>query len=175
MPVGRAVRSDSQKLEDICRQHALPLTIQRRLILQALSRRTDHPTADQIFDDIRKEMGEMSRTTVYRVLETLVRVGLARKVCHPGAASRYEIKTGRHHHLVCLDCQAIVDLNDPSLDRLPLPETRSGFQVQDYSIQFRGLCSNCAAKRSTPRSQSKLPAAPASKGRAKSSERRRAV
>jgi len=90
MAVGRAVRSDSQKLEDICRQHALPLTIQRRLILQALSRRTDHPTADQIFDDIRKEMGEMSRTTVYRVLETLVRVGLARKVCHPGqrAATR---------------------------------------------------------------------------------------
>ncbi len=48
-------------------------------------------------------MPEISRTTVYRVLETLVRVGIERKVRHPGAAARYEVETHRHHHLVRLN------------------------------------------------------------------------
>jgi Fur family peroxide stress response transcriptional regulator len=139
------------KLEDlarICREHALPLTVQRRLVLEALSFRTDHPTADQVFDDVRKRMPEISRTTVYRVLETFVRIAVARKVCHPGAAARYEIKTHRHHHLVCLNCEAMLDLEQPSLDDLPLPSVNSGFHIEDYSIQFRGLCSECAVKSS---------------------------
>lgn len=96
---------------------------------------TDHPTA------------QISRTTVYRVLETLARAGVVRKVCHPGTSARYELEKGRHHHLVCLGCERMVDLEDPSLDGLPLPSIISGFRIKDYSIQFRGLCSECARKR----------------------------
>jgi len=146
-----------QQLEQLCRQHALPLTIQRRVILQALSLRADHPTADQIFDDVRRQVPEISRTTVYRALETLVRVGISRKVCHPGAAARYEIGTHRHHHLVCLHCESMIDLEDPSLDHLPLPDARSGFHIQDYSVMFRGLCSDCARKLSSARPRRSQP------------------
>jgi Fur family peroxide stress response transcriptional regulator len=135
-----------EEIEQICRRHALPLTIQRRLILETLRARADHPTADQIFEAVRKRIPEISRTTVYRSMETLVRSGIARRVCHPGAAARYEMEMHRHHHLVCLGCEAIVDLQDPLLDGLPFPDRSSGFQIEDYSIQFRGLCSACAAK-----------------------------
>ena len=56
--------SSLEELAQICRKHTLPLTVQRRLVLETLSIRTDHPTADQVFDDVRKRMPEISRTTV---------------------------------------------------------------------------------------------------------------
>ncbi|HVX67168.1 MAG TPA: transcriptional repressor [Bryobacteraceae bacterium] len=140
-------------MEEVCRRNGLPLTIQRRLTLEALARRRDHPTADQVLEDVRKQMPEISRPTVYRVLEALVRIGVARKVCHPGAAARYETETRRHHHLVCLDCEEMVDVDAPYLDHLRLPDVRSRFHIEDYSIQFRGLCSRCARKSSSRRAR----------------------
>ena len=134
-----------EEAEQICRRHALPLTVQRRMILEALAPRSDHPTADEILAEVRERAPEISRTTVYRVLEAFVRVGVARKVCHPGAAARYEIVRDRHHHLVCLVCGRMTDFEDPRLDQLPLPDSKTnGFEVADYSIQFRGICARCA-------------------------------
>ena len=133
-----------EQLAQICRQHSLPLTVQRRLIIEELSRRSDHPTADEVFNTVRHQLPEISRTTVYRVLEAFVRISVVRRVCHPGAATRYETRTHRHHHLVCLQCNSIVDLESPVLDKLPLPKVSSGFRIEDYSIQFRGLCRDCA-------------------------------
>ena len=134
-----------EEAEQICRRHALPLTVQRRMILEALAPRTDHPTADEILADVRARAPEISRTTVYRVLEAFVRVGVARKVCHPGAAARYEIVRDRHHHLVCLVCGRMTDFEDPRLDQLPLPDSKaSSFEATDYSIQFRGTCAKCS-------------------------------
>jgi Fur family peroxide stress response transcriptional regulator len=131
--------------ERICRRHGLPLTVQRRMILEALAPRTDHPTADQILADVRERAPEISRTTVYRVLEAFVRVEVARKVCHPGAVARYEIVRDRHHHLVCLVCGRMTDFEDSRLDQLPLPDSKAhGFELTDYSIQFRGICAGCA-------------------------------
>jgi len=133
--------------EQICRSHSLPLTVQRRRVIETLIQRTDHPTADQIYDEVRERLHEMSRTTVYRVLETLVRIGVGRKVCHPGAAARYEILRQRHHHLVCLVCGRMTDFEDPRLDEIPLPEPAGhGYDVTDYTIQFRGTCAKCARK-----------------------------
>jgi len=124
------------------------LTVQRRVILEALRRRDDHPTADQILADVRGLLPGLSRTTVYRVLDALVRLGLARRVSQPGAGSRFDGRTHRHHHLTCLRCGRIIDYEDPRLDRLPLP--RTGLQVQDYSVQFVGVCAACRRKGGRP-------------------------
>jgi Fur family peroxide stress response transcriptional regulator len=132
-----------ERPEEICRKHGLTLTVQRRVVLEELWGRKDHPTADQVFTSVSKKLPEISRTTVYRVLETFVRLGIARLVCHPGAATRYEVWTKRHHHLLCMRCEAIIDLELPSLDRIPLPETPKEFNIEDYSVEFRGVCSTC--------------------------------
>ncbi len=126
----------------LCRAQGLPLTVQRRSILEALLGRTDHPTADQVFDEVRPDLPAVSRTTVYRVLETLVRMGVARKVSHPGAAARFETRTDRHHHLACTRCGRVVDLEAPSLNALRLPAVR-GFHVTDYSVHVAGVCARC--------------------------------
>jgi Fe2+ or Zn2+ uptake regulation protein len=89
----------------------------------------------------------MSRTTVYRVLETLVRIGVIAKVCHPGAAVRFDPKIRQHHHLVCLHCNRVVDLEDKRLNEITLPEISTrGFEVQECHFHFRGVCPACQKK-----------------------------
>jgi Fur family peroxide stress response transcriptional regulator len=128
----------------LCRSQGLALTVQRRLILRNIAAREDHPTADEVFEAVGSSLPGLSRTTVYRVLETLVRVGALRKLSHEGAVARFDPCTERHHHLTCERCGALVDLPDRDLPQVALPESvRRGFQILDYSINFTGICSRC--------------------------------
>ena len=128
----------------LCRRQGLALTVQRRTILEALMRRHDHPTADHVYEDVRTRIPGVSRTTVYRVLETLVRLGVARKTSHAGAQVRFDPNTDRHHHLVCMHCGKVVDLEDDGIGKVAVPNVkRAGFTIDDYSIQFNGSCGDC--------------------------------
>lgn len=131
------------EIERICREHSLPLTAQRRAVLETLPK-LSHPTVDEMWDAMRKSLPEVSRTTVYRILETFAKLKIIRKVCHPDAVARYEDKTSRHHHLLCNRCGKMTDFDNPALDRIAFPGKESGFRIEDYSIQFRGLCRQCA-------------------------------
>ncbi|MFH1679229.1 MAG: transcriptional repressor [Candidatus Eisenbacteria bacterium] len=143
----RSKQERIEELEELCRGRGFPVTAQRRVIFEALLSAGDHPTADRVHRRIRRRLPSTSHTTVYRTLELLVALGVARKTCHPGGACRYDPNIERHHHLVCLSCDRLVDLEDPSLNRIPLPDRRrTGFNVFDYSIQFRGLCPECSRR-----------------------------
>ena len=127
-----------------CRSRGLSLTVQRRTVFEELSGRRDHPTADQVYDAVHGRLPSLSRTTVYRVLETLVETGFARKVHHPDAVVRFDPATGRHHHLVCESCGRLVDLDDSVVPRVPIPDAKGiGFRIRDYSVSFSGLCASC--------------------------------
>jgi Fe2+ or Zn2+ uptake regulation protein len=81
---------------------------------------------------------------VYRALESLARVGVITKACHPGKTVRYDSRTETHHHLVCLRCDVVIDITDERLDALPVPDTsRLGFEVSDFRVQLRGICRRC--------------------------------
>jgi Fur family peroxide stress response transcriptional regulator len=130
--------------EQECRRRGLALTVQRRTVFEELSGRRDHPTADQVYDAVHRRLPSLSRTTVYRVLETLVDTGFARKVHHPDAVVRFDPTVGRHHHLVCERCGRLVDLDDSQVPRVPIPDPGdTGFEVRDYTVSFSGLCSSC--------------------------------
>lgn len=132
-----------EQSEKLCRESGLAMTVQRRVILQELLARTDHPTADQIYEAVLERLPGLSRTTVYRVLEALVRVGVAAKVFHPDAVARFDPVRERHHHLVCERCGRLFDLDASAVRALPMPKPRSGFVIRDYSINFTGVCSEC--------------------------------
>ncbi len=130
--------------ERLCRETGTPCTVQRRAILEAVLASDDHPTADQIYHDVSARQRGISRATVHRTLETLVRLGAVAKVCHLGRAVRYDGRLRPHHHLVCLRCDKIIDLVDERLDRLPLPDTSAhGFRTLDHRVELRGICKDC--------------------------------
>ncbi|MRR58140.1 MAG: transcriptional repressor [Deltaproteobacteria bacterium] len=138
------LKNKSSELEAVFRNQGLALTIQRRAILEALASRKDHPTADQVYEDISSKLKGVSRTTVYRVLETFVSLGIAKKISNPESKARFDADTDRHHHLTCVSCGAVLDLHDPKLNDLqPPPGIESEFEILDYSITFIGRCANC--------------------------------
>ena len=140
----RAKRACVELFERRCRDQGVPLTVQRRAILDAVLALGNHPTADQVHEAVNAGMPGVSRTTVYRTLETLVRMEVITKVCHPGSAVRYDARVGLHHHLVCLHCDQVIDISDAKLDALSIPDTSTwGFQVSDFRVQLRGICRRC--------------------------------
>lgn len=131
-------------LEKISRERNLPVTIQRRVVLSALLDRHDHPTVDQLFEDVKERMPGVSRTTVYRALETLVELGLARRTNHFEASARFDGNTDHHHHLVCRHCNRVDDIEHPGLNKFTPPELGGiSFEILDYSIYLEGLCPSC--------------------------------
>ncbi len=128
----------------ICRDRGLRVTVQKNAILETVLELDNHPTADQVFEAVTPRCPDISRTTVYRALEGFARLGLITKACHPGSSTRYDRMTGIHHHLICLHCDAVIDISDAGLDALTVPDTSDfGFEVRDFRVQLRGICSRC--------------------------------
>jgi Fur family transcriptional regulator, peroxide stress response regulator len=139
--------------QKLCREQGVPLTLQRRAILEVLADREDHPTADGVFEAVAKRLPGLSRTTVYRGLETLVQLGVVQKAAHIGSAARYDPRTDRHHHLTCVGCHQVVDVEDDPAHRVHVPKASAkGFEVLDYSVQFKGYCPSCLRKGRSGRS-----------------------
>lgn len=133
-----------QEFETLCRDRGLALTVQRRVILQAVLERGDHPTADQILEIVRDRVPGISRTTVYRVLDTLTEMGVIRRLHHAGASARFDGRIHRHHHLVCNKCHKVIDLDDIQLDRLSISHVNAeGFAIEDFSVHLVGTCAAC--------------------------------
>ena len=148
----RERRTKLRAFERLCRERGLPLTVQRRVIYEAVLDGPGHPTADDVYEAVQGRLPGVSRATVYRVLETLAALRVIGKPSHLGSARRYDISTQRHHHLVCTRCERTIDLDDPTLDRLKLPNTRRlGFHIEDFSVHFSGLCQACRKESKTDR------------------------
>lgn len=142
-----------RQFEAACRAQGLPVTVQRRRIFEALLGRTDHPTPDQVYAAVQDTLPGVSRTTVYRVLETLVGLGILAKACSPSAATRVDPRMQRHHHLVCQRCDRLLDVDDAAVEhRIRPPDVRGqGFVIHAYSIYFTGLCAACQAAKQASR------------------------
>jgi Fe2+ or Zn2+ uptake regulation protein len=133
-----------QQYQRLCREQNRRATLQRRMVLEAVLDLDNHPTADQVYEALAGREPGIARTTVYRSLDELGRMGLISKASHLGSAVRYDARTDHHHHLVCLCCDAVIDIDDERLDAVGAPDTSAfGFEVTDVRVQLRGLCRGC--------------------------------
>jgi Fur family transcriptional regulator, peroxide stress response regulator len=119
-------------------------SLQRDAILRVVKNTTSHPGADWVYDQVRKEIPNISLGTVYRNLRLLSQSGEIRELEIPGSASRFDGRTIDHHHLICEKCGRIFDLDegiDPEIETRIFKET--GFEVKKQYLKFIGLCSDC--------------------------------
>jgi Fe2+ or Zn2+ uptake regulation protein len=126
------------------RDRKIAVTPQRLAVMAALQNRRDHPTADLIYQEVRRQLPAISFNTVYKTLEILCQRGMVIKVNPLHAVARYDGETGQHAHLICRHCHHIVDLNWEAA-KVPLlpPEDLHGFQVEHPSLTFWGICPRC--------------------------------
>lgn len=118
-------------------------TKQRQRILNAVKSRRDHPTADQIYQDIRIRDPKISRGTVYRNLNLLAERGEILQIKIPGA-DRFDLRRELHHHILCLECGGLFDAALPySRDLDEAAAEKSGFQIHRHHTLFEGVCPHC--------------------------------
>lgn len=123
---------------------------QRDAILKNLISRSDHPTADMIYMDIKKEIPNISLGTVYRNLSLLADKGDIARLPFYGKAERFDSITEFHYHFVCHDCGKIFDLpmaTVPSLNQAA-QEFING-NVLGHSTFFYGTCEDCLREKNT--------------------------
>jgi Fur family peroxide stress response transcriptional regulator len=131
-----------------CRRGGLAVTPQRLAIIEALLGSGEHPRADAIFAAVRMQHPHISLATVHRTLETLCDIGEARKVTILHDSARYDGNVTPHHHVVCVKCRRIRDIEIPRLDRLLAGQSELGeFTVLGSSLEIQALCEDCGAKR----------------------------
>lgn len=120
------------------------LTSQRAAVYEYLSRVTHHPTAEEIFLQIKGELPKISLATVYKNLEALAACGAITKLAYGDASARYDVRTDRHYHARCLGCGGIWDVEavaDASAFEKVKPQP--GFRVEDYRLEIIGHCRDC--------------------------------
>jgi len=132
-------------------------TSQREAILEALRRRRWHPTADEVYAEVRESLPRISLGTVYRNLELLCSQGLARRIESPGGPRRFDADVSSHMHARCAECGRVEDVQGEGsralaellrrLEGQAKSLEQSSFRVEGVSLVLTGVCARCAARR----------------------------
>ncbi|CUS77755.1 Fur family transcriptional regulator, ferric uptake regulator [Candidatus Kryptobacter tengchongensis] len=121
---------------------------QREAILRILQSTDIHPTADWIYDQVRKVIPNISLGTVYRNLNLLREEGLIREVTiHGSSSARYDANLEPHHHFICLRCNSVYDLPIHGAN-LNVESYLGGknFEVKFVKLDIFGICDKCRSE-----------------------------
>jgi len=132
-----------EELVQQLRAHRIAVTPQRLAVLATLQDRRDHPSAEMIFQEVRRQLPAISFNTVYKTLEVFYRRGLVIKVNPLHEVARYDGDTHHHAHAVCRNCHRILDLPWDPVPPLEAMGDLYGFQIEHQSLTLWGLCPQC--------------------------------
>lgn len=129
----------------VCQEHRLKITPQRVAIYRELLHSTTHPTADTIYQLVKKEYPNISFDTVNRTLLTFAQIGILDVVEIFGGAKRFDTDVKDHHHLHCVRCGKIQDFINEDYDNLDIPaDIQNYFQVKSKRVILKGICMACS-------------------------------
>jgi Fur family peroxide stress response transcriptional regulator len=135
----------SEQFRRLCSDHGLAVTHQRQVIYEALMRMHDHPSPEAVYAQVRRRIPSISLATVYKNIKTFVEHGLLREVSLHHGSTRVETNMEPHHHMVCIQCKAIIDLPDEDVEPVRMKRRApDGFRVKRFSIEGIGYCKKCA-------------------------------
>ncbi|MBA7558577.1 Ferric uptake regulation protein [subsurface metagenome] len=122
------------------------LTPQRIMVLSAIEDSDDHISAEEIYAQIVAKYPQVNISTVYRTLELLKRLGLVTETDLGGGRVRYHsAEKGHHHHLVCQECGAIIDLDESVMSSLKDTLLREYKFIADLRhLAIFGRCVDCS-------------------------------
>ncbi len=129
------------------------LTRQRQVILEELKKTRSHPTADELYEMVRRRIPNISLATVYRNLEILSGCGLIKKLETAGSQKRFDANIENHQHIRCVKCGRVDDLYCDSVNPLDCVAGENfDYEIIDYRLEFIGLCPECRLKQKNKKS-----------------------
>ncbi|UCF95580.1 MAG: transcriptional repressor [Desulfobacterales bacterium] len=121
------------------------MTCQRKVILEELRKVNTHPSADEIYQMVRKRLPRISLGTVYRNLEILSALGEIQKLEPGGHLKRFDGNPHDHYHIRCTRCDRVADA--PLNLQLSVEEklqAATDYKITGHKLEFVGLCPRCA-------------------------------
>jgi Fur family ferric uptake transcriptional regulator len=149
------VDREISRFQDYLASQGLKLTQERTALVREIFSTHYHFEADELLFKMKHKGLKISRATVYRTLELLVKSGLVRRVHLGEDHYHYEHVRGdsHHDHLVCTACGAVIEFNDPELERRQLEIcARKKFTPTFHNLQILGVCESCRRKGEQPTS-----------------------
>jgi len=129
-------------------------TAQRQIILEELAKVKTHPTANDLYDMVRKRLPRIGLGTVYRNLELMSNKGIIQKLEVGGTQKRFDAITEPHCHIRCTYCGKVEDIDLAVTDDVLKKAAQSSpYQVTGYSIEFSGVCLDCQGTQSVTSTQ----------------------
>lgn len=136
-----------EDITDTLVSKGLKVTPQRLSVLAAVYNLNNHPTAEDVINEIRQKYPHVATGTVYKVLETLVENKIIKKVKTDKDIMRYDGIFESHHHLYCTTCDLIEDYNDDELDKILQDyfktKEMAGFKIEEFVLQIKGKFDKC--------------------------------
>jgi Fur family peroxide stress response transcriptional regulator len=119
-------------------------SVQRDAILRIMKNTTSHPGADWVYEQVRKEMPNISMGTVYRNLHLLARSGEISQIDDISGQGRFDGNIENHYHFRCEKCGRLFDLDEP-VDRSIEDRVarKTGFKINKHHLELIGLCPDC--------------------------------
>lgn len=128
------------------RERGYAVTPQRRTIFEVLEGVTHHPSAEQVHEEVRRRLPDVSLATVYKTLKELVQMGEIQELNYHGDRSRFDPRVDAHSHLKCRRCGRLADV-DLDFGHLKLSVEHShGFNIERHEVVFHGVCGDCQAQ-----------------------------
>ncbi len=120
------------------------LTAQRQVILEELGKVTSHPTANEVYDMVRRRLPRIGLGTVYRNLELMADVGVIIKLEVGGTQKRFDATVEPHYHVRCTACGKVNDIEIAVQEQInEMAEKASNYKILGHHIEFSGVCTNC--------------------------------
>ena len=120
-------------------------TYQRLKILEYLIETKKHPTVEMIYNNMKKVIPTISKTTVYNTMNSFVEKGILNALSVTGTELRYDANTKPHHHLLCNKCGNIYDIYTNSFDFFD-NKIIDGNKIDEVHVYFKGICKKCLEK-----------------------------
>ncbi len=142
------VTSPQERLNSIIeklRQRGCRITPQRIAILKVFLNSNEHPSVEQVHEQVLTNFPTTSLATVYKTVSLLKEVGEILEICFADGRKRYDgNKPYPHPHLICTQCKTIRDPDISLLDKITAEvEKKSGYRVMSHQVEFFGICPAC--------------------------------
>jgi Fur family peroxide stress response transcriptional regulator len=133
------------------KQRGYRLTPQRAAILRIFALSHDHPSVEQVYNQIREQFPMMSLATVYKTVALLKEEGEILELGFANGSTHYDgNRPYPHPHLICVRCHRIIDSDGQTLDQLSseLAE-KYGYRLITHRLDIFGICPSCLAQQNT--------------------------
>ncbi len=137
------ISHDPIDVREALRGAGLQVTAQRLAVYQAVQA-TPHAMADDILQVVKNELGVISKQAVYDALNAMAEHGIIRRIQPAGSPARYEHRVDNHHHLVCRQCNTLIDI-DCAIGEAPclIAEHDHGYIIDEAEVTYWGVCPSC--------------------------------